>query len=77
MNWMMMSKKMIYEIEQAFCDSADELNLRDIIIEKKEAYLDWTGLDEEIEPVKEAYGCDEIEAERIADYECKDAARVS
>ena len=60
-------KKMIYKIEQAFYDGADEINLKDIIIEEKEVYFEWTGFEEEVELVKEDYGCDDEEAERIAD----------
>lgn len=46
----------------------EEISLKDIIIEKKEAYSDWAGFEKEVELVKEDYGCDEEEAERIADY---------
>ena len=65
-------KKMIYEIEQCFCDEDEEINLQEIIIEEKEAYFEWTGFEKTVESVKEDYGCDEGEAERIADYRVKD-----
>ena len=66
-------KKMIYDIEQTFYDCEEELNLSEIIIEKKEAYFDWTGFEETVESVKEDYECDEEEAERIAGYWAKDS----
>ena len=66
-------KKMIYDIEQTFYDGEEELNLSEIIIEKKEAYFDWTGFEEAVESVKEDYECDKEEAERIAGYSVMDS----
>ena len=59
-------KEIIYDIEQTFVDE-EEIELSDIIIEKKEVYFYWTGFEKEVERVQEDYGCDEEEAERIAD----------
>ena len=61
-------KKMIYDIEQSFYDGPEEINLEDIIIEKKEVYFYWVGFEKEVERIQEDYGIDEREAEKIADY---------